>query len=154
MESSHKQKHKGLRLLGTSCGAFCIAFVIAWLLIGEQNNTVSAAQSNFMGGSPYIEDSDAINTLRLVFPAGVRSNWHSHSWGQLLMLEEGKALTQDRGGDLIEVLPHQPWFTQAGVEHWHGASPDVDALQLTIYQGDVNWLEPVSDEQYLATPVR
>jgi hypothetical protein len=38
------------------------------------------------------------------------------------------------------------------VEHWHGAAPDQDALQLTIYEGDVKWLEPVTDQQYMAAP--
>jgi len=42
----------------------------------------------------------------------------------------------------METAPGQPWWTAAGVEHWHGASPTEDALQLTIYEGDVKWLEP------------
>jgi hypothetical protein len=40
----------------------------------------------------------------------------------------------------------------ANVEHWHGAAPDQDALQLTIYEGTVNWKDPVSAKEYLATP--
>ena len=52
----------------------------------------------------------------------------------------------------METAPGQPWWTAAGVEHWHGAAPDQDALQLTIYEGDVKWLEPVTDQQYLAAP--
>jgi quercetin dioxygenase-like cupin family protein len=50
--------------------------------------------------------------------------------------------------------PGQPWYTKAGVEHWHGAAPDQDVVQLTIYEGDVKWLEPVSDEAYKAAPQR
>ena len=50
--------------------------------------------------------------------------------------------------------PGEPWFTAEGVEHWHGAAPDEDALQLTIYEGSVEWLEPVQDEEYLVTPQR
>ena len=33
------------------------------------------------------------------------------------------------------------------VEHWHGAAPDQDMLQLTIYEGTVKWLEPVTDTE-------
>jgi len=40
------------------------------------------------------------------------------------------------------------------VEHWHGAAPDQDAVQLTIYEGDVKWLEAVPDEAYKAAPQR
>jgi quercetin dioxygenase-like cupin family protein len=68
------------------------------------------------------------------------------------MVEEGKSRTQERGGPLLEMGPGQPWFTKAGIEHWHGAAPDQDVVQLTIYEGDVKWLEPVTDAVYKATP--
>jgi quercetin dioxygenase-like cupin family protein len=113
---------------------------------------VAAQQSNFVGGTPSQVDATKIRTTRLKFPAGSRSNWHSHSNGQLLMIEEGKGRTQERNGPLIETVPGMAWWTKPGVEHWHGAAPDTDALQLTIYEGDVKWLEPVTDAQYKATP--
>ncbi len=112
----------------------------------------AAQQSNFVGGTPTQLDAKAIRTLRLKFPAGSRSNWHSHSAGQLLMVEEGKGRTQERNGPLLEMGPGQPWHTQANVEHWHGAAPDQDVQQLTIYEGDVKWLEPVTDAVYKAAP--
>lgn len=111
-------------------------------------------QTTFVGGTPTSVPADKVRTTRLRFPAGSRSYWHSHSWGQLLMVEEGKALTQERGGPVREMGPGQPWFTKAAIEHWHGAAPDVDMLQLTIYEGDVKWLEPVTDQQYRATPTK
>lgn len=150
MNKQAKNKSSWVEILGS----LAAAAAIGWLIVGTQGNTSLAGQSNFMGGAPSVEDSDDVSTLRLLFPAGVRSNWHSHSWGQLLMIEEGKGLTQDRGGPVIEMGPGEPWFTPAGVEHWHGAAPDEDAHQLTIYSGDVNWLEGVSDSQYLAPAKR
>ena len=114
--------------------------------------SAAAQQSNFVGGTPAQLDAKAIRTLRLKFPAGSRSNWHSHASGQLLMVEEGKGRTQERNGPLLEMSPGAPWFTKAGVEHWHGAAPDQDVVQLTIYEGDVKWLEPVSDAVYKAAP--
>ncbi|HEY1911448.1 MAG TPA: cupin domain-containing protein [Vicinamibacterales bacterium] len=109
--------------------------------------------STFTGGAPTSVDATAVRATRLRFGKGSRSNWHTHTWGQLLMLEEGRGRTQVRGGPVMETLPGQPWWTAAGVEHWHGAAPDEDALQLTIYEGAVKWLEPVTDQQYLA-PLR
>ncbi len=121
--------------------------------VGPGNIVAMAqGQSNFMGGNPSRMPSDKISTLRLKFPKGSRSNWHSHSWGQLLMAEEGHGLTQERGGRVRVIGPAQPWFTKAGVEHWHGAAVDEDLVQLTIYEGDVKWLEPVQDAEYRATP--
>ena len=114
--------------------------------------SAAAQQSNFVGGTPAQLDAKNIRTLRLKFPAGSRSNWHSHASGQLLMVEEGKGRTQERNGPLLEMTPGAPWFTKAGVEHWHGAAPDQDVVQLTIYEGEVKWLEPVTDAVYKATP--
>lgn len=123
------------------------AGLLAWIAA-----TAAQQQSNFVGGNPTQMDAKAVRTLRLKFPAGSRSNWHSHSHGQLLMVEEGRSRTQERGGPLLEMGPGQPWFTKAGVEHWHGAAPGQDVVQLTIYEGEVKWLEPVTDAVYKATP--
>ena len=68
------------------------------------------------------------------------------------MVEEGHGLTQERGGGVRMIAPGEPWFTKAGIEHWHGASTDEDMVQLTIYEGDVKWLEPVTDAQYRTAP--
>ena len=113
---------------------------------------VAGQTGNFVGGTPASVDATKVRASRLRFAKGSRSNWHSHTWGQLLMLEEGAGRTQVRGGPVMETRPGQPWWTAAGVEHWHGAAPDQDALQLTIYEGDVKWLEPVQDKEYLAAP--
>jgi quercetin dioxygenase-like cupin family protein len=51
------------------------------------------------------------------------------------MVQEGKALTQERGGAVREVVANQAWWTAPNVEHWHGAAQDVDLVQLTIYDG-------------------
>jgi quercetin dioxygenase-like cupin family protein len=136
------------KVLGTMVGTLALV----WFSGQQSGQTISAqaGQSNFMGGAPTTEDSKAVRTARLRFAAGSRSNWHSHSWGQLLMVEQGRGRTQVRGGPVQEVGPGQPWFTKAGVEHWHGAAPDQDMLQLTIYEGTVKWLEPVTDKEYRA----
>jgi quercetin dioxygenase-like cupin family protein len=120
-------------------------------LVGQRVNG-QATQSLFTGGTPASVDATAVRTTRLRFAKGSRSNWHSHSWGQLLMIEEGKGRTQVRGGPVQEMNPGTPWWTASGVEHWHGASPEQDALQLTIYEGTVKWLEPVGDKEYLTAP--
>jgi len=138
----------GLLMAAVSLG------VLGWILLSGPSESMAAQQSNFMGGNPSVADSEEVRTLRLRFPAGSRSNWHSHTAGQLLMVEEGLGRTQVRGEALMEVHPGQPWWTAAEVEHWHGAAPDEDVLQLTIYSGSVNWMEPVSDEVYKAPPGR
>jgi 4-carboxymuconolactone decarboxylase len=119
------------------------------------------------GGLRYSEDVSKVGVVRYRFTAGSRSNWHTHGGsGQLLMIEEGRGRHQVRGGPVEEILPGQPWFTPAGVEHWHGAAPDQDALQLTISvdvpagtaarrpSSPAPERRPVTDEEYLKKPTR
>ena len=128
--------------------------VFGFSLLTNPVESMAQQQSIFSGGNPSRVDSEDLTTLRLLFPAGSRSNWHTHTDGQLLMVEEGGGRTQVRGQPLQVMEPGQPWWTDAGVEHWHGAGLDEDALQMTIYSGTVNWMEPVSDEVYRAAPGR
>jgi len=127
-----------------------------WLgVLTFQTDIISAQSSNFQGGAPQVtQGPDDARYIRILFPAGVRSSWHSHTWGQLLMIEEGIGLHQIRGRAIEEFQPGEPFWTPSGVEHWHGAHPNVDALQLTIYEGTVNWLEPTTDEQYAGVRYR
>ena len=134
-----------------------VTALVGALVISGRPESMAAQQapqqapSRFMGGNPSSEDIGDTRTQRLRFPAGSRSNWHTHvGGGQLLMLEEGRGLTQVRGEPLYEMRPFEPWYTAEGVEHWHGAHPAEAALQLTIYGGTVNWLEPVEDAVYRA----
>ena len=120
-----------------------------------------SAPTNITGGLRWSEDTSNVRVLRLRFSKGSRSNWHTHlTWGQLLMIEEGRGRHQVRGGPIQEMLPGQPWFTPAGVEHWHGAAPDQEAVQLTIMQADTGAPQQerrstaVTDEEYLGKPAQ
>jgi quercetin dioxygenase-like cupin family protein len=66
------------------------------------------------------------------------------------MVESGRGVTQVRGGPIEVAGPGEPWWTAAGVEHWHGAHPNEDVVQWTFYAGSPTWLEPVLDAQYRA----
>ena len=134
--------------------SFCAALVLGAVVLLTQTNVISAQSSNFQGGSPEISQTPDMANIRILFPEGVRSSWHTHSWGQLLMIEEGIGLHQIRGRAIEEFQVGEPYWTPADVEHEHGAHPDVDALQLTIYEGEVVWLDPVTDSQYQGLRVR
>lgn len=94
----------------------------------------------------------AIGDVR--FEATVRNNWHTHPSNQILIVTEGTGYYQEEGspikeirvGDVVNVLP--------GIKHWHGASPEGKfahlAISINTEKGVVDWLEPVTDEQYYA----
>ena len=144
-------KKKSIGGMITSIGA---ALTVVGAVIGLQMSQSSAQSSNSQGGAPQVSQAPDMTSIRILFPAGVRSSWHTHTWGQLLMIEEGIGLHQVRGRVIEEIHPGEPWWTGPDIEHWHGAHPDVDAHQLTIYEGSVEWLDPVTDEQYTGARIR
>ena len=92
----------------------------------------------------------------VVFEAGARNNWHTHPGGQILIAIEGIGYYQEKGkpiqvlhkGDVVQILPE--------VLHWHGASPDSAFTHIAInpntQKGIVDWLDKVTDEEYLKAP--
>ncbi|MDP1930698.1 MAG: hypothetical protein Q8L60_04495, partial [Gammaproteobacteria bacterium] len=64
------------------------ALALGWILVGNTAAQAPVDPSNFVGGEPIRETADDAATSRLRFAAGVRSNWHHHSGGQLLMILE------------------------------------------------------------------
>jgi quercetin dioxygenase-like cupin family protein len=109
--------------------------------------------SNFTG-KVVVGDSTDMRTSRIRFEAGARTNWHLHSAGQLLLVEEGRGRLYEQGGDIVELRAGQPVYTKPNVLHWHGAAPDSHALQFSVYSGMLEWKEAVADDEYLGKKKR
>lgn len=88
----------------------------------------------------------------VVFEPRCRNNWHKHPAGQILLVTDGQGYYQEKGkpvrllkqGDIVVIPPF--------VEHWHGAAHDRSLTHIVVTnnseQGAVEWLAPVSDEEY------
>lgn len=115
------------------------------------------SSSNFNGTvwlNRFVTSSDSLNCIVSIvtFEPGVRTNWHTHAGGQILMVTEGTGYYQEKGkqikilhkGDIVKCLP--------GVTHWHGATPHGEFAHLVVApdlnKGDVIWLQKVTDEEY------
>jgi 4-carboxymuconolactone decarboxylase len=90
----------------------------------------------------------------VTFQPGARSAWHTHPAGQRLLVTEGVGRTQQWGGPVEEIRVGDVVWCPPGVKHWHGASP-ASAMTHVALTGvrdgqNVEWLEKVSDEQYVA----
>jgi quercetin dioxygenase-like cupin family protein len=103
--------------------------------------------SNFTGTISVV-DSAEMRMSRIRFEAGARTNWHVHSTGQLLLIEEGRGRLQELGEEVRELVAGQPVYTKPNILHWHGAAPDQPAVQFSVYSGTLEWKEPVSDDEY------
>ena len=115
------------------------------------------AAENFTGNAwntPLVANDSTYNTVigNVYFEPGARSNWHRHPSGQILIITDGVGYHQIKGqprqtikkGDVVQCPPN--------VLHWHGASPDIGLQQMYILpkteKGIVQWLQPVTDEEY------
>jgi quercetin dioxygenase-like cupin family protein len=88
----------------------------------------------------------------VVFESGARSNWHTHPKGQVLIVTEGVGFHQIKGKE-VEILKKGDVINvPENTEHWHGASASksLTHIAITHFIGDqqVNWLEPVTKEDY------
>jgi len=92
----------------------------------------------------------------VTFEPGARSNWHTHPLGQTLIVTAGTGWTQCDGGPIVEIRAGDIIWCPPGHRHWHGATPTTAmthiALQEALDGKVIDWMEPVSDAQYLAGP--
>ncbi len=92
----------------------------------------------------------------VTFEPRARTAWHTHPLGQTLIVTSGCGWAQSEGGPIFEIRPGDVvWFPPAD-KHWHGASATTAMTHIAINEAldgkMVNWMEHVSDEQYLAGP--
>jgi quercetin dioxygenase-like cupin family protein len=114
--------------------------------VGQQQQPSTGG--NVTGGEARFVDVSDQRLARLVFEPGARTKWHKHTDRQLLLVEDGLGLVQERGKPVRQLRKGEPFYTEANVWHWHGAAPDQRASQLTFYGGTIEWGEAVTDEQY------
>jgi quercetin dioxygenase-like cupin family protein len=92
----------------------------------------------------------------VTFEPGARTNWHTHPLGQTLIVVSGSGLVQSEGGAVETMQSGDVVWIPAGTKHWHGASPTTGMAHVAIAESldgkSVEWLEKVSDEQYLRYP--
>ena len=101
-------------------------------------------------------ESPGLEVFAVFFEAGARTIPHTHSTDQLLYFLEGEGVVGTtarrrlyRTGGIAVI--------HAGEWHWHGATPNRLMVHVAINEGDdqhdvVHWLQPVTDDEYAATP--
>ncbi len=96
---------------------------------------------NVTGGETEIE------VLSVWFPAGGRTNCHTHEVDQLLVVTEGEIAVGV--GPLRRLLsPGEMVVIPASVWHWHGATPYGEACHLSIKPPSASdWGTPPAEDQ-------
>lgn len=90
-----------------------------------------------------------------IWEPGMRSYWHCHEGGQVMMLHQGVGRVQQRGERVRTLHKGDTEYAGPGVEHWHGASPDTSAhfFQTITGAGRTLWMEEVGLDDYLGNDV-
>lgn len=126
--------------------------------VGEPNT----AYAKYFSGKSWLApiSGEQVAVANVTFEPSCRNNWHIHKatqgGGQMLIGVAGRGWYQEEGKPAQEILPGTVIHIPANVKHWHGAAKDSWFAHLAFSVPGENtsneWLEPVSDNYYLALP--
>jgi quercetin dioxygenase-like cupin family protein len=129
-----------------------LLLVVSTRWAGQAQQPAGGAQagddSRFTGKTTVMDGKD-LSVARRHFEAGARSAWHSHDKGQLLLVEEGRMRTQQKGAAVRELGVGDSDYTSPNVVHWHGAVPSQPLVQINVgFGGETKWMEKVTEAEY------
>jgi quercetin dioxygenase-like cupin family protein len=126
---------------------------------GSQGSTTGSPE--YFTGQVRIEpiisaaDPARVAAANVTFEPGARTTWHTHPLGQTIIITAGVGRAQREGGPVEEIRPGDVVWFEPGEKHWHGAGPETAMTHIAIQEklngSPVDWLEAVSDEDYLGT---
>lgn len=95
-----------------------------------------------------------VSCASVTFELGARSAWHNHPLGQTLIVTSGCGWTQCEGEPVVAIRTGDVVWCPPGQKHWHGATPTTAMTHIAIQESldgkNVNWLDKVTDDEYLA----
>jgi quercetin dioxygenase-like cupin family protein len=101
-------------------------------------------------------DPARVRAIKVTFEPGARTNWHTHPLGQTLYILSGVGRVQREGEAIQEVKAGDTVWFAPDEKHWHGAAPTTGMVHLAVLESldgkNADWLEPVSDADFNATP--
>jgi 4-carboxymuconolactone decarboxylase len=108
-------------------------------------------QSLFQANSP-----SRASGASVTFERGARTAWHSHPLGQTLIVTAGTGWVQQSGAQAQVIREGDVVWIPAGVKHWHGAAATSGMTHIALAEQhdgkSVEWMEKVSDQEYIAVP--
>jgi quercetin dioxygenase-like cupin family protein len=79
------------------------------------------------------------------FAPGVRTHWHAHAAGQLLLIVAGRGWVGNRIDGKSIVHTGDVIWTPGGEDHWHGATDGTAMTHIAITLGATHWYDEVVD---------
>ena len=95
-----------------------------------------------------------VSMALVTFEPGARTAWHTHPFGQSLIVTAGCGWVQREGENKMDIHPGDTIYFSPGEKHWHGATGTTAmshiAIQEKLNGSPVDWMEQVTDAQYLS----
>jgi quercetin dioxygenase-like cupin family protein len=95
-----------------------------------------------------------VRCATVTFEPAARTAWHTHPLGQTLIVTSGVGWAQREGEPIEEIRSGDVMWFAPGERHWHGATPTSAMTHIAIQEAldgkVVDWMEHVSDEEYLS----
>ena len=117
---------------------------------GPEENFTGDVRIDWMISRP---EPSRVTGAIVTFQPGARTAWHSHPLGQTLIVTSGVGWTRCEGEERVEVRAGDVIWCPPGHKHWHGATSTTAMTHIAIQEAldgkNVEWMEKVSDEDYL-----
>jgi 4-carboxymuconolactone decarboxylase len=121
----------------------------------------SAAPKEYFTGNVWVTmavtPEDELNSTigKVTFEAKARTNWHTHPYGQILIITEGTGYYQEKGKPIQVINKDDVVKIPVNVEHWHGASHESAMTHIAIVPSATNgtiWMTSVLEADYNNIP--
>ena len=86
---------------------------------GDPASFVGPAHTRLLGSS---QEGTPVHVYHVQFEPGARTNWHSHSGAQWLLITEGRVRVQISGAPAKDVQSGDAVMFSRGEMNWHGAA--------------------------------
>ena len=126
--------------------------------LGSQSSAKGPSEyftGNVRLDSPFKQSEPArVSGAIVTFEPGARTAWHTHPLGQTLIVTSGCGWIQCWGNPKKEIRAGDVISCPCGEKHWHGATATTAMTHVAITEllngKGVEWMEKVTDEEYLA----
>lgn len=120
----------------------------------HDNSTATTAPEAMFTGDVRIhgyvqrESPSRLTCATVSFPPGARTPWKINPAGQTLVVTSGNGWAQSEGEDVVEIRAGDVVWCEPGRRHWDGATPDTPMTYIAVYEGPIEFLDRVTNNQY------
>lgn len=88
----------------------------------------------------------------VTFEPGARTAWHTHPFGQTIIVTTGAGWVQREGDTKENIFAGDVVYFEPNERHWHGATATTAMSHIAVQEKEngspVDWMEQVTDEYY------